>query len=150
MQQLRETIWTLGKNEISADLFMERIELYLRGRATDDLKLSAEFILQQGKNPVLLSPEISLNLFRIIQEAVQNSLKYAEASWIKVEFMQSKKMNLVLILDNGRFKERDKNYDGYGIKNMRNRALDIGGKLEIKKGITGTVVEITVGLKNEK
>jgi len=150
MQQLRETIWTLGKNEISADLFMERIEMYLRGRASDDLKLSAEFKMEDGKSPILLSPEISLNLFRIIQEAVQNSLKYAEARWIKVEFVQAEKMNLVLISDNGKYKEREKNYDGYGIKNMKNRALDIGGKLEIKKEPTGTVVEIKFGLKNKK
>jgi len=150
MQQLRETIWTLGKNEISADLFMERIEMYLRGRATDDLKLSAEFKMEEGENPILLSPEISLNLFRIIQEAVQNSLKYAEASWIKVEFKQAEKTNLVLISDNGRFKEREQNYDGYGIKNMKNRALDIGAMLEIKKELTGTIVEIKFGIKDEK
>lgn len=140
MQQLRETIWTLSRSEITLSNFAGRLETYFRTRATDELHIITEFEKQTQNKSIHLSPGVSLNVFRIVQEAVQNSIKYAITDSIKVRISVENNWVTLSVKDNGVFINRDLNYDGYGIKNMHIRANEIGGTLEIIKLESGTEV----------
>ena len=108
-----------------------------------------------------LSPELELNLFRIVQEAINNIEKYARAKSVKLQ-IQSVKNSLVLkIQDDGKgfdakkLKERGTTLHGLGLTNMRERALALGGtcKIESQPGCGTTIivrVPVRTGHKKSK
>lgn len=74
---------------------------------------------------------LKMNLFRIIQEAVQNINKYAKADKVLVEFKLYKKKLQLIIKDNGIGFNVNVKKEGIGLKNIRSRTDKINGKLSI-------------------
>jgi signal transduction histidine kinase len=97
--------------------------------------------LDPGK---LLPSSDSIQVLRIVQEAVQNAVKYSEASQVEIKFTTSKKDFVVTIHDNGRGFDQGTIHLGNGLYNMQKRAEELGGKVEIKSGLgQGTTVKLT-------
>ncbi len=84
-----------------------------------------------------------MNLYRIIQEAVNNAIKYAEATDVHIKLSQKNKMLETSISDNGKgFDIKNPNL-GNGLTNMKKRAKDIEGDLDIISTIdNGTRIEL--------
>jgi signal transduction histidine kinase len=73
-----------------------------------------------------------LNLFRIVQELSNNSLKYAEASFIQVKIIKEDDEVRLHYSDNGNGFDMDENNSrGLGLKNIKNRAKIIGAQHKI-------------------
>jgi signal transduction histidine kinase len=92
-----------------------------------------------------ISNSIKINLYRIIQEALQNSNKYANAAYIKIE-LTKKQNNLILnVADNGRGFNLKTAKKGIGIQNIRFRTNECQGQVAInsKKG-EGTIITVTI------
>jgi len=89
-------------------------------------------------------------LFRITQEALTNITRHAQATSVKLELSENQKMITLTIADNGigfdLLKARDQeNKVGWGLINMQERALRMGGKLNIEtKENRGTKLIIQV------
>lgn len=93
--------------------------------------------------PMRLGPSTSLQVLRVVQEAITNVLKHAAARTIQVRTATGHdgRRILVEIRDDG--KGFDQNFaSGYGLSNMRERARRLGGELEIEPGPTGTAVRL--------
>ena len=78
--------------------------------------------------------EVSLQLFRMIQELVNNAIKHSNASSIVVQLKERKKKLYVLCRDNGMGMEvvttnALSTGKGIGINSMKNRAALLGGKM---------------------
>lgn len=86
-----------------------------------------------------------INLYRIIQESLQNINKYANASSIKVEFKKELDNLFLQISDDGIGFNVNKAKKGIGLQNMLSRINECNGTFEIrsKKG-EGTVITVTV------
>lgn len=99
----------------------------------------------------LLSNTTKINLYRILQESLQNINKYAQAKTIKVDLRKDKKGNLVLnIVDDGVGFETDKNSKGIGLKNIVTRTHESEGIIDIKSSKNkGTQIKVTVPLENK-
>jgi signal transduction histidine kinase len=91
---------------------------------------------------------IKVNLYRILQEAIQNIIKHASAKHIIVVFNVENENLIMSIQDDGvgfNFKRKLK---GIGMKNMKSRVEKINGKLLIETEINkGTKVEVQITLK---
>lgn len=86
--------------------------------------------------------DIRQNLYLIFKEALNNAVKYSDASEIKISL--TAKNNIVLIIsDNGKGLPEDYKTKGNGVRNMEMRAKQMNGKLEIK---SGKGVSITLSL----
>ena len=81
------------------------------------------------KRPDLPSA-VSVNVYRIIQEALLNAVKHAEASSVAISIHQSGKCFNVCITDDG-IGMSTKNNHGIGLIDMRERARVLGGDLQI-------------------
>lgn len=95
-----------------------------------------------------LDSNLSLNVYRIIQELINNTLKHAGASKITIDLNQIKD-NLSLIYgDNGvGFELGDEQPKGMGLKNLESRVDSMEGSITIesKKGTgTTTIIEIPI------
>lgn len=93
----------------------------------------------------LMSNAVKINLYRIIQESLQNINKYANASAIRIEFKRGIDTILLNIVDDGIGFNVNKAKKGIGLQNMLSRVNECNGTLEIisKKG-EGTMITVTV------
>lgn len=101
-----------------------------------------------------LDSRVETNLYRIIQEAVNNALKYAKASNISVKFSHNINSLNIVVEDDGKGFDFERvsssghfEKAGHGIFNMKERTAFIGGvfKLETELG-KGTRIYITLSL----
>lgn len=78
-----------------------------------------------------LAPQVETAYYRIAQEALNNSMKHAQASEIKVALSQEGATLHMAIIDNGiGFSlENPGHQGGLGLEGMRERAEQIGGRL---------------------
>ena len=93
----------------------------------------------------LMSNANKINLYRIIQESLQNANKYANATAIKVEFKKELDNLFLQITDNGIGFNINKAKKGIGLQNMLSRINECNGTFEIKsKKGEGTIITVTV------
>ncbi len=95
----------------------------------------------------------SLFVFRLLQEAISNIIKHAEATKVSIELGEVNNQLYCKIQDNGKgfdIVEMDHKKDrGLGLSNMKKRAALIGGKLEINSSpMMGTTIYIEVPYEN--
>lgn len=93
----------------------------------------------------LVSNIVKINLYRIIQEALQNCNKYADANTITVEFKSEIDYLVLSISDDGKGFNTKRTKNGIGLHNIQYRAKECKGTVTIKsaKG-EGTVLIIKV------
>jgi signal transduction histidine kinase len=134
---LRETIWSIHKEELTIDELYRKAEEYTtRILGSKEIRIA---VVATEKEAVL-SPAIALHLFRIIQEAVNNASKYSNCSEVKVLISPSR----VEVYDNGSGFDVKNVKAGYGLQNMQQRAKEFNGTVSIEseegKG-TSVIVE---------
>ena len=139
MSTLRETIWILKTKTISIKQFFELLKLYAEKNLSHKLGIQLKFhelIIKE----VELSPTESLNLYRIMQEVIQNIMKHAEAKNVEIELSSTEKISM-MIKDDGKGFEADNNDRKSGLENMQFRASEINYTINIKSVIdAGTQV----------
>lgn len=78
-----------------------------------------------------LPQEIKTTTYRIVQEALTNICKYAEATAVQIRITATDRLLQILVADNGKGFNLDHNTTGFGLQGMQERSLALGGKLEI-------------------
>jgi signal transduction histidine kinase len=93
-----------------------------------------------------LTPAAEEQLYRLGQEALANVVKHAHASDAAVDITAAGGAVAMEVRDDGRgFDAAVGRGGGFGLRSMRARAADLGGKLEIASGPgRGTLVRVTV------
>ncbi len=76
--------------------------------------------------------EMSIPIYRIIQESFTNISKYAKASLVQLELTTTDKAVKLIVQDNGRGFDVTQNTTGFGLQSMRDRTLALGGEFTIK------------------
>jgi signal transduction histidine kinase len=99
-----------------------------------------------------LPPEMRHNIFLIVKEALNNSLKHARAREVRLEVKVAAERLQVIIGDDGAGFDPAGSRNGngahhHGLKNMRKRAEAIGGQLDLHSSpAEGTTVRFSVAL----
>lgn len=84
-------------------------------------------------------------LFRIFQEALNNSLKHSKASEFTVELIYNPEEFKMQLFDNGTGFNTSNSTNGIGLKNIKNRAALINAKFElISQPTQGTLISLTI------
>lgn len=82
--------------------------------------------------PIPLDRGIEDHLFRILQESVSNTLRHAKATSLEVLLIGRDDLIILRIVDDGLgFKMDDSKAGSYGLQNMHERAVEIGGTMKI-------------------
>lgn len=143
---LRETIWAIHQENFTVEEFAERLNQYINRyvHETDVLHVDLQVT---GSEVQRLSSTQVLNLFRIVQEALNNVSKHAQATQASVQLEVHADGHLDLrIQDNGRgfnWPDAAGSESHYGLKNMQSRAQELGGTFRVVAR-EGTVVEVQV------
>ncbi len=143
--QLRDTIWALNQKELDLEVFMSHLKGYFKSQTTFAELLEIHYNLE-GDVKAKLSSTQALNIFRIIQEAAQNTLKYADAKSLSISMSVVNNELTLVIKDDGSFKGESKGFEGgYGLGNMKKRAEELGGCVEVVTK-NGTEVRVKIRL----
>jgi len=142
---LRETIWALKKDEYTAQDCLLRIRNFIQpfGRYYEHIQFS---ITGEAPADSVLHYAHALNLVRIVQEAVSNAIKHANARVISVSSTFENNKWTIVISDNGQGFDYAGTFQleqGNGLGNMNQRAAASGFQLLIH-AVPGEGTGITV------
>jgi signal transduction histidine kinase len=132
MSQLRETIWAIKTEEITLEKLVLKIN-DLSQKYTSGLGLNVQ-VKYSGDNPIL-KPAKVINLFRICQEGLNNAVKYAKGQNIIIEANAEDGQLEVQIQDDGNGFHLQEVTLGYGLKNMKERAEELGGDFSLNSQV---------------
>ena len=145
LQTLRETIWILNKEEVSVEIFFDKLidytSRYLQSYPSIHLSIDENFT-----ESVTLNSNHALQLFRICQEAINNACKYSNSDLLRLKGNSDSNGISIAIEDNGTgFDKSTVRAFSNGLSNMQSRIKEIGGVFEILNG-NGTLIRIKVPL----
>ncbi len=104
--------------------------------------LSCAWELDADGETVDLSPHATLQLLRIVQEALTNVLKHARARKVSIRLRMETRTLTIEIVDDGRGLGGANAHGGHGLNNMRARALHLGARIEIADQHPGVRVAV--------
>ncbi|BDW92642.1 hypothetical protein MACH07_14740 [Flagellimonas marinaquae] len=144
ISELRDTIWAMNKDEISLEDIKERTQQLAATvhEATDD---KTRVKVKGTPANRVLNAFVGMNLFRIIQESVNNAVKHSGSELIEVIFNEIDGAVQIVVLDFGRGFNTSKESTGNGLHIMRNRAEKAGVDFEQESKLgKGTKVTLRV------
>ncbi|MDX2213834.1 MAG: sensor histidine kinase [Oculatellaceae cyanobacterium bins.114] len=124
LQEVRQSVTTLRSDPLRGQSLSEAIA-----------QLSNDFYRTTGVQPrcqiqltQALSSEINTTLYRIIQEALTNTCKHADATTVEIQVRTTPTQVQLTYYDNGNGFQVNQNQTGFGLQGMRERALALKGQ----------------------
>lgn len=109
-----------------------------------------DLMLEVGRVDGLLEEDQELHLYRIVQEALNNVAKHAEASQVRVAIAQMEDRIVGVVEDDGRGFDTGHLDRGLGFTTMTERAAMLGGTLDIRSAVgEGTRVEVSIPFRKD-
>jgi signal transduction histidine kinase len=134
----------------------------LRPSALDDLGLAPalqalagdvgerarlEVALQTSDLGGALPPDVEVAIYRVVQEALTNVVRHADARHVRVDVHRRRRDIVVAVEDDGRGLDGTR-LPQLGLLGMRERVTALGGRLEVGSGVRGgTRIEATMPLE---
>jgi signal transduction histidine kinase len=141
-EDIRKISHDLNTDFVSGSSFMDIITELIE-KQTEAYQLKFEFKHDDRINWEDISNKTKINIYRIIQESLQNIYKHADASMVKISFKPKNNVICLNISDDGKGFDIHKSKKGIGLKNISSRVTEIEGKVnfdsEINKGTTITI-----------
>ena len=143
--ELRDTIWAMNKENITFEDLQARIANFIEHAKNASERIDFSFNIEENVDEAHIFTSVEgMNIYRIIQEAVNNALKYASADEIEINISEKETKYLIEISDNGIGFDPETIELGNGLNNMKKRVREINGTLQIKSSKKGTSISLKV------
>ena len=144
ISELRDTIWALNTENLTLNELETRILNFVK-----DASESVEGVDFNFKNNVKTNYQLTskqgINLFRVVQEAVNNAIKHSKSTEIDVILDEKENQLSMKIQDNGNgFNYEEKRKKSYGLTNLQNRIKELNGDFDLISSHEGTTINITI------
>jgi signal transduction histidine kinase len=96
------------------------------------------------EDTVTLPTALEVVLLRMVQESLTNVRKHSQATEVTITLRVNENCAALRVVDNGAGFDPGQPVDGFGLRGMRTRANQVGGRLNVHSGDNGTVVELEV------
>ncbi|MCM4163478.1 hypothetical protein DHC50_07690 [Arenibacter sp. A80] len=111
----------------------------------DSSKMKCHFKYDHNIDWDQLKGDIKINIYRIVQESLQNCIKHAKATKVDLLFESENGHLKIIVLDNGIGFDQKKGKKGIGLKNINSRLEKLNGTYGIHSKIgQGTKVIVTI------
>ena len=111
----------------------------------DSSKMKCHFEYDHKIDWDQLKGDIKINIYRIVQESLQNCIKHAKATKVDLLFESEGDHVRIIVLDNGVGFDQKKGKRGIGLKNINSRLEKLKGTYDIQSKIgQGTKVIVTI------
>lgn len=148
-QEIRKISHELNTDFVSGSGFVNIVAELIETQ-TQAYNLEHEFNYTDDISWDLVSNKTKINIYRIIQESMQNIYKHANAKAIKISISLEKSVICLDIIDDGDGFDTSKSKKGIGLKNMTSRVEDINGKIAFtSQSGNGTEVNVKIPYINK-
>ncbi len=103
-----------------------------RAHATTGIRVSANVDHVFGNGDARLSPDLESTVYRLVQEALNNVIKHADATDVRISMAEHGDALELIVQDDGRGFDVEQAPQRFGLIGMRERVLLAGGNLEIE------------------
>lgn len=148
IEEVRQDVRSISRDLVPRDLSRSGLNYEL-----DKLQYNTESLYNKKFKLFLngmetrLSHKIELNLFRIVQELVNNTIKHSNADLIELEILKSESQILLSYKDNGTGLKEGRTSDGIGLKNIRTRIAHLHPESQLKiSSVKGFEINIVIPL----
>jgi PAS domain S-box-containing protein len=142
--ETRQLSHALSSAKFTHQTFHESVEevinsFQLSGKIHVNMHLEPEFVNDKS------GPNLKINLIRLLQEGMSNSVKHSGATEVNINGARLKNQMILSIWDNGKGFDTKSFKPGIGIYNMQNRVQVCNGELDIhSEPGHGTLLEIRI------
>ncbi|MBC9911828.1 sensor histidine kinase [Chitinophaga varians] len=145
LQEIRDISYSLRPYQIDMLGFGQSVRSLM-----GDMMDAAGIDYQIAIDPIdqLLGKDNEMNLYRILQEVLNNIIKHARATMATLEIKKGVSLISIRVVDNGQGFTPELQSKGLGMTSIRERAILLQGRLLITPAETGgTEVTITIPFK---
>jgi len=150
IQEARQVVYNLRPGQYDHLAFIPALSNYLKAYEREH-RIRTEF--EGSGDESRLEPKTKVFVFRIVQEALSNVAKHANATKVMVQVQLTKDMLEAKVSDNGQGfdvqaeGQNPEKWDHFGVRSMTERARMLGGNVQwVSKPGKGTKVEISIPL----
>lgn len=142
---LRDTIWAMNSGKFTFSDFKSRLTNFISKAqfAKEDIHFSFE--VDSNCSNLEFSSTTGIHLYRVVQEAVNNSMKYADPKTIQVSISKENQELKIQISDDGLGFDPNEVVAGNGLYNMQKRIDEINGTFKLTSTVNrGTIIELVM------
>ena len=144
MESMSDIVWSINPNNDSPERVISKMKEFA-AEILDPLDTTYTFTGEENLQAIKLDAATRKNLLLIFKEAINNAAKYSGASAITIHFRKIEDSLVVDIQDNGKGFDTQIMSSGNGLRNMKDRAASLRGKLELKSSAgAGTGISLSI------
>src|SRR5436190_852739 len=140
IEKVSDMAWLLKPNQESLSILIKKLKVYATESAS-----SKNVLLHFDNNSEIAGRELTIQerktIYLVSKEAINNAIKYSSCKNIFYKIDSTGDKVKLMIKDDGKGFSVSETISGNGLTNMKARAAEIGGNLNIKSGPTdGTII----------
>ncbi len=110
-----------------------------------EIELNVDLAFGSGRAERRHAPAIESALYRLVQEALTNVVKHANAATVEISILENERQVEVVVRDDGAGFDPGTAHEGFGLLGMRERAALVGGVLALETAPgSGTTIRVTL------
>jgi signal transduction histidine kinase len=138
---MSDIVWAVNPNRDRLGDLTQRMRR-VADEACSAANVALVFITPADDSDLTLGVDTRRELFLIFKEAMSNIMRHAHCTEMRIELRLEDHALQLRLSDNGRGFEVSSASTGNGLVNMRRRAQQLGGELDISSGATGTTITV--------
>lgn len=141
--ELRKLIYDLRPEVLDQLGLVPALRSYAKSRLeAENIKVRLRFVGVKDR----MDPQVEITLFRVIQEAITNIVRHADASTVNIQVVAKNSVITAVVEDNGKGFDVEAAFqipESWGLRGIRERIATVGGKLKIESTVgQGTRLEV--------
>ncbi|RYY54737.1 MAG: tetratricopeptide repeat protein [Chitinophagaceae bacterium] len=144
MDRMEDIVWMIKDSGTNTASLPQRMEHFIY-EMCESQQITCNFTGQHELERMQLSMQQQKNIYLVFKEALNNSVKYSGSKLINIDIVARAGRLTMEVRDYGQGFDLADNADGNGLANMKNRATEMKGELDIRSGReTGTTIALTI------
>ena len=144
MQDIRKLSHSLVAPSLGHDGLKEALEDLVES-VQQPHQLTVKLIIDEDYDALQIDKNKELMLYRIVQEQLNNIIKYAKATEVTIRLKQQDNNLMLFIADNGIGFDVDEQSNGIGLKNINSRVNFYSGKMQLASAPgKGCTLEVSI------
>lgn len=129
-ENMSDIVWAINPRNDGFTNIIQRMSQFA-AELLEPKNIVLNFTADDALLSLSLPMEKRRSLYLFFKEAINNCSKYSCATKVDVHLSQKENIVFIIITDNGKGFDANKNYSGNGIANMYKRAAELNGHLNI-------------------
>ncbi len=146
LDKMDDIIWCVNPRNDSFRELLLRIKKF-SSSLFEAKGIDYDIVIDEGISDISLPMNYRQHIYLILKEAINNLVKYSDASYASINISQKGPHIEITVTDNGKGFDIHAVEDGNGLRNMKKRAQDMNAQLEINTNAKGTRIFLATNIK---